>query len=63
MKRFYETEKEQLLYIWAHLETAERAVYGLSFDSNNKIREALAGARKAIGKAQCEIQDYLEDQA
>lgn len=60
-KHFYKTDREQLLYLWAQLETTERIVYGLSFDGNRKIKTAILEVRKALAIAQNEVQNSLED--
>jgi hypothetical protein len=62
-KHFYKTDREQLLYLWAQLETAERIVYGLSFDGSRKIKAAVLEVKKAIAIAQNEVQNSLQESA
>jgi hypothetical protein len=52
-----------LLYLWAQLETAERIVYGLSFDGSRKIKAAVLEVKKAIAIAQNEVQNSLQESA
>lgn len=60
-RHFYKTDREQLLYLWAQLETTERIVYGLSFDGNRKIKAAILEVKKALSIAQNEVQNNLQD--